>query len=413
MRTLVALALALALCAPLTAGEGAAWRSLDVETGQVLGLAGLEQLARDFPDSASVRLRLLAAQMAADDFDGVVSTLEWLKARGHVFSEAAQASLAHHFGDQGDAGDAPPINAFLTREPDVIEASEVIARIPAEAGLIESVFAPPGRDMLVATSLTGRAVHIFEPGAGWTAVAVPGASDLSGIVGEPDDSMGWAASANLDGSEDDTPLFTGLMGLRTDFQNPIHVPLPEGGRAVSDLTIGPDATVYASDPTGGGIYAKPVGATVLETLVPPGTFRSPQGMALSADGARLYVSDYRYGIAIVDLASGAVTRLESEVPAILDGTDGLWLHDGALIAMQNGASPMRITAFTLSEDGTSITASRVLEQAHPGWTEPLGGTIADGALVYVATGQWDRYDRGQLKPGMAAIPTQIRRLPLK
>ncbi len=43
----------------------------------------------------------------------------------------------------------------------------------------------------------------------------------------------------------------------------------------------------------------------------------------------------------------------------------------------------------------------------------LGGTIADGALVYVATGQWDRYDRGQLKPGMAAIPTQIRRLPLK
>jgi hypothetical protein len=164
---------------------------------------------------------------------------------------------------------------------------------------------------------------------------------------------------------------------------------------------------------GGGIYAKPVGATVLQTLVAPGTFRSPQGLALSADGARLYVSDYRYGIAIVDVASGAVTRLESEVPAILDGTDGLWLHDGALIAMQNGASPMRITAFTLSGDGMRITAARVLEQAHPGWTEPLGGTIADGALVYVATGQWDRYDRGQLKPGMAAIPTQIRRLPLK
>ena len=100
------------------------------------------------------------------------------------------------------------------------------------------------------------------------------------------------------------------------------------------------------------------------------------------------------------------------ISAIIAGVDGLWLHEGELIAVQNGTSPMRISAFRLSDDGTRIIGYRVLEQAHPDWTEPLGGSIADGALYYVATGQWDRYDKGALRDGMAPIPTVIRRLPL-
>jgi hypothetical protein len=202
-----------------------------------------------------------------------------------------------------------------------------------------------------------------------------------------------------------------LIGLTGFARNSLYIPAP-AGVAVADLGVGPDGTVYASDPTGGGIYQARPGAKALETLIAPGMFRSPQGLAVSADGARLYVSDYRYGLAVVDLASGAVTRLASDVEAALDGVDGLWLHGRELIAVQNGTSPMRISAFTLSEDGQRITGQRVLEQAHPEWTEPLGGSIAGDALYYVATGQWDRYDKGTLREGMAAIPTVIRKLSL-
>ena len=59
-----------------------------------------------------------------------------------------------------------------------------------------------------------------------------------------------------------------------------------------------------------------------------------------------------------------------------------------------------------------VTAARVLEQAHPGWTEPLGGSIARGALFYVATGQWDRFVNGEPAADKPAISTEIRRLPL-
>ncbi|MDA0819732.1 MAG: hypothetical protein O3C52_06120 [Proteobacteria bacterium] len=73
---------------------------------------------------------------------------------------------------------------------------------------------------------------------------------------------------------------------------------------------------------------------------------------------------------------------------------------------------MRISAFELHEQGTRVIGHRMLEQAHSQWTEPLSGSIGGYALIYVGNGQWDRYIEGQLKEGMEALPTQIRRLPL-
>lgn len=400
-------ALALALSAPLAAEEGAAWRPVDAETGQIREVEGLEALAEAFPDSSSVRLRLLNAQLGAEDFDGLLATLSWLKARGYVFSETARGQIPELVG----ATYAARARALLLPAAEPIEASEVVATAPAEAGLIEGIYVPEDDDVILATSITGNSLHLFKPESGWIDAMPPGANDLSGIVSEPDNSMGWVASANLDESEDEEVLFTGLIGLTGDLDNPILVPAPEGA-AISDLTISTEATVYASDPLGGGIYRKPVAATALEVLVAPGTFRSPQGLALSEDGKRLYVSDYRYGLAIIDLASGEVARLASDVSAMLDGIDGLFRYGNELIAIQNGTSPMRISALTLSEDGYRISGVRVLEQAHPEWTEPLGGSIAKGALFYVATGQWDRFVKGEPASDKPAQPTEIRRLPL-
>jgi hypothetical protein len=400
-------ALALAFCTPLTAQGLPAWRAVDAATGQIEDIAGLEQLARDFPDSVSVRLRLLNAQLAAQQGEAALTSLSWLAERGHVFSDRARAQIPQVIGPDH----AVRASALLLAEASAIVASDVAATVPAEAGLVESVLSPVPGEVFLVTSITEQAVYLRSPDGSWTRGDIAGANDLSGLAADDARNVGWIASGNLDGSEERDQGQAGLIRKVASRAETVMFAAPDGV-TLSDLAVGPDGAVYASDPMSGGVYTVAPDARQISELIAPGTFRSPQGLAVSEDGRRLYLSDYRYGLAVIDLATGAVSRLASDVPAALDGVDGLWRYGNALIAVQNGTSPMRISAFTLSDDSTRITGHRVLEQAHPEWTEPLGGSIADGALYYVATGQWGRYDKGVLHEGMAARPTVIRRLPL-
>ena len=115
----------------------------------------------------------------------------------------------------------------------------------------------------------------------------------------------------------------------------------------------------------------------------------------SADGRRLYVSDYGQGLAIVDLADGSVAAARMRTSTtMLDGIDGLTAWRGGLIAIQNGTSPRRILFLRLSRDGSRIAAVRVLESNHPDWGEPTLGFVRGNEFLYVADAQWERYGAG-------------------
>lgn len=403
----------LAFAAPLVAQEAspelaqgpAEWRPVDAETGQIRDLEGLEALAADFPDSGSVRLRLLQAQLGAGDMPAVLVSLGWLKERGYVFSAGARAQIPQLVGEEF----AEAASALILPDAERMEASELVATVPAAAGLVESVLSFDGRTSFMVTSITRNGVYLYDESGVWFDFGI-GSNDLSGIAADPTTMQIWFSSSNLDGSQDEDEPFRGLIAA--DRNMALQTFAAPDGVTLSDLVVGPMGTIYASDPLAGGVYRLKPDIGVLEALVEPGTFRSPQGLAVSEDGARIYVSDYRYGLAMIDAGSGAVTRLAADIPVILDGTDALWLHDGELIAVQNGTSPMRISGFALSEDGTKVTGARVIERAHSGWTEPLGGSIAEDALVYISTGRWDAFDQGELIEGREFEGTEIRRLPL-
>lgn len=381
------------------------WRAVDAETGKISDLEGLSALSRDFPDSGSVRLRLLNAQLQAGDGPALIENLRWLQQRGYVFSEGAQAQIPKLVGEEFSEA----AKVLLLSGADPVEASEVAWTIPAEAGLVESLLVDLENDRMAATSVSSRSLWGTTPDGGWREVELDGADNLSGIVYDNLSGEVWVASGNIDQSDDEIPGFSGFIGALniTD-----RVAAPEGV-VLSDVHRASDGTIYASDPLNGGVYKFGTARDRIEVLISPGTFRSPQGLATSADGSRLYVSDYRYGIAIIDLASRSVSRLAADVPVILDGTDALFRHGNSLIAIQNGTSPMRISQFILSEDGSRIVGHRILEQAHPDWTEPLSGYLGAGALYYVGNGQWDKYVAGELADGKTPDPTQIRRLPIE
>ncbi len=121
-------------------------------------------------------------------------------------------------------------------------------------------------------------------------------------------------------------------------------PVPDEGRHVlNDLTFAPDGTVYTSDARDGSLYSLAPGARALTRLGPRGLLKSPQGMAVSADGHFLLVADYSLGLVKVDLATAAFEPLQIPAGAKVKGIDGLArLADGSFLASQNGLAAPRI-----------------------------------------------------------------------
>ncbi|MDN3645306.1 hypothetical protein QWY75_03675 [Pontixanthobacter aestiaquae] len=385
------------------------WRAVNAETGKINDIAGLQELAKAFPDSSSVHLRLLQAHFASENVPAIIREAVWLADRGYLFRPGAQDELLKVAGDTAVAA---KLKDLFDRNGSAIERSTIAAVVSEDARLVESVAYDPVGKAFYASSIVSRDVFRGE-GANWSPLRIVKGGSFAGLAIDLDRRILWAASGSYDPTPQPSAAFPGIIGFDLDKSEVVQRLPGAGGITPSDLHLSASGSLFASDPISGAIYTVATPPSDLAVLIPPGTIRSPQGLATSEDGSKLYVSDYRYGIAIIDLTSKSVKRLRASNPMILDGIDGLWRHGNRLIGIQNGMSPMRIVAIDLSADGLSATNLTVLEQAHPTWTEPLGGSIQGDALYYVANGQWDRFGKGgTLNPDKPPIPTLVRRLPL-
>ncbi len=384
------------------------WRLVDAGTGQINTSSELEVLADAFPASASVRLRLLGAHIREGDLAAALDQVEWLAARDYAFGAAGQDQLRSlYHGDELDR-----LEAMLARAPEAVAAGTVVGAVPADIHLPEAVLWDAQQQRMLATAIVSRDLYVFARDA-WRAVRLAGAGSLAGIALDEPRGIVWLGSGIVDPTPDPGTAFRGVIAIdRATLAEVRRVAAP-AGVTISDIAIGPDGTVYGSDPVQGGIYAAAPTDSEMQVFIAPGTFRSPQGIAVRPDNTALYVSDYRYGLAQVMLRSRQVYRLRASDPVLLDGIDGLWLLGNDLIAVQNGISPMRVTAFTLGPGIGLIASHRTLEIANPAWSEPLGGAISDGALYYIGTGQWDIWrEGGVLNDGAATRPSLIHRLQL-
>jgi hypothetical protein len=387
----------------------APWLAVDPITAQTTEIDRLEWLTEAFPNSASVQTRLLNAHLEAENTDVVASMAEALTDHGYRFSDRAIGVLSGLFaGDRGEA-----LRQHLSQPGQPLTASTVVDSAPAEIRLPEAALYDPAFDRLFVTSVISRGLFVREGEGAWRELPLSGAGSLSGIALDERYGLIWVGNGVVEQTPDPASASRGLIAIdRSTLSTTRRVMAPEGV-SISDIAVGPDGTVYGSDPIGGGVYMAPPGQFVLEPLVVPGTFRSPQGLAVRPDGRSLFVSDYSYGLAVVMLPSRQVYRVQTELPLLLDGVDGLWLVGNELVAVQNGLRPHRIVAFELGAGPGTITGMRVLEQAHPGWTEPLGGAVTGGALTYIGTGQWDIYgEGGELASGASPRPSAIHRLDL-
>ena len=178
-----------------------------------------------------------------------------------------------------------------------------------------------------------------------------------------------------------------------------HTP-PRGegpGYRFNDLALDASGQVFTTDNRLDGGVWKLASDGSLSLLTPPGSLRSPQGITFDSEG-RLFVADYSFGLARVDPETGDVVFLEEPAAVSLIGIDGLAAHGDTLIAIQNGARPIRILRVHLDESVEAVSSVEILEMGHPRWSEPTLGTVVGDDYLYVANSQWDRFDADMQLP---------------
>ncbi len=186
---------------------------------------------------------------------------------------------------------------------------------------------------------------------------------------------------------------------------------PEEPMWFNDLVVAPGGDVYA---TAGprGIWRIGSGANAIEPFVSPaGAFFN--GITVADDGETLLAASHLDGVMKIDVATKATSIIDVPRGVTLAGIDGLYLHHGSLVAVQNGTDPQRVIRAWLDPAMTRVTRFAVLEQEHPLSDIPLTGTIVGDDLYYVARSQLRAFENGRIWPADRLKETVILRLPLE
>jgi sugar lactone lactonase YvrE len=132
----------------------------------------------------------------------------------------------------------------------------------------------------------------------------------------------------------------------------------------------------------------------LEVYMPQGRLQSPNGIAISTDGQKLFISDMPLGVYVVDVKSKRSHRLAQNVGISPSGSDGLYFYRNSLVGIVNIVSDRagRVARFWLDGSGEAITRGQALDCAHPLYQWPTTGVVVGDSIFYIANSQFGMFD---------------------
>jgi hypothetical protein len=186
-----------------------------------------------------------------------------------------------------------------------------------------------------------------------------------------------------------------------------------GAKLFNDIALASNGDLYITDSERGSVLRLLAKGEKLEEFIPPDSLRYPNGIAISTNGRNVFVAQST-GIVVAETATKKFARLNQSVDTISAGIDGLYFHDGALIGVQNGISPHRVTRFRLNEGRDSISGVEVLESRSEHFLVPTTGAIADDVMFVLANAQLGQLtDKGTVRDPKTLRDLVILRLPLQ
>ena len=162
----------------------------------------------------------------------------------------------------------------------------------------------------------------------------------------------------------------------------------DGKHALGDLIVAKNGDVFASDSVSPNIYRIAKEKDELEIFLTSENFASLQGLAFSPDEKTLFAADYSKGIFKISMSDKKISQIAVDANTNPIGIDGIYFHNGNLIAIQNGFRPHRVAKFVLNKEFSAITKSETLEANHADFNEPTLGVKVGNDFYYIANSQW-------------------------
>lgn len=165
----------------------------------------------------------------------------------------------------------------------------------------------------------------------------------------------------------------------------------QGKHVFGDLVVAKNGEVYISDSEEPLIYKIVDDELVLWNNV-SGNALNLQGLTFNDDESKLFVADYLKGIIVISMKDTNASWLQFPEGTTKKGIDGLVFYKNSLIAVQNGAVPIRIVKYDLNAENNKITSFTFLDNNRKIFNEPALASISKGKLYFFANSPWKFYD---------------------
>lgn len=420
---------ALAACAPAAAQDSAAVQVVTEDsTWQEHAQAG--EAARQARDWGGwryhlVRMReevgyhpnivfaLARADAALGRTEDALAWLQTFAASGLTRDLANDSALAPLREAPGWA----PVAERIAANARPVSTAQPAFTLPDSAFMPEGIAFDPRTRRFFLSSLRSGRILAYSPDGGFADFVPAGRGGQWAMLGLAVDTLTrtlWATTYAA-------PYFTGYTAadsgksavlaydLDTGALRRRYAP-PEGAaHQLGDIAVAPDGEVFVSDADEGVVYRIERGAEEMEAFASD-ELVSPQGLAFSSDGRRVFVADYVRGIASLERESGELAWVAAADSVAVSGIDGMVRLGHRLIAVQNGVTPNRVVELRMDDEERRITSWRAVESATPLLTEPTHAVVVGGELFFIADSGWDRLEpNGRLKPGMVLEPAHVLR----
>jgi sugar lactone lactonase YvrE len=317
----------------------------------------------------------------------------------------------------------PAVEALMVKAATPVESGDVAFRMTQRDLVPEALtYDEAGSRFLVGSLYKKKIVQVARVGHEVSDYAGGDAARFDGVLGLRIDrprGILWvnsAATPQTEGYDEKSQQGRShlhALDLRTGKVIASLAPAGAGPHLLNDLAISRRGDVYVTDSAAGVVHRVRAGTRTLELFVTIGEGFYPNGLALDASERVLYVASAA-GISRVDLATREVSLVEPVADVALSGIDGLYMHRGTLVAVQNGLSGVaRVVRFTLDPTGSRATAAQVLESNLPDFQFPTTGVLVGDDFYYIASAQLRSFEApGRIWPMEKLREPTVRRIRL-